>query len=48
MYFISGVGVTLSVQERMLSSGGAKTLLEESLTTEVLTNILEQLEAVTK
>ena len=47
MYFLTGITERLIIQEKNFSSGRGKSLQDESLTTEVLLNILELLEAIT-
>ena len=47
MYFLTGITERLIIKEKNFSSGRGKSLEDESLTTEVLLNILELLEAIT-
>ena len=48
MYFLTGITDRLIIRQRNITSGRSKSLEDESLTTEVLMNILELLEAVTE
>ena len=48
MYFLTGITERLIIKEKNFSSGRGKSLEDESLTTEVLLNILELLEVITE
>ena len=48
MYFLTGIKERLIIKEKNFSSGRGKSLEDESLTTEVLLNILELLEVITE
>ena len=48
MYFLTGITERLLIKEKNFSSGRGKSLEDESLTTEVLLNILKLLEVLTE
>ena len=48
MYFLTGITERLLIKEKNFSAGRGKSLEDESLTTEVLLNILELLEVITE
>ena len=48
MYFLTGITERLLIKEKNFSAGRGKSLEDESLTTEVLLNILKLLEVLTE
>ena len=48
MYFLTGITERLIIKEKNFSAGRGKSLEDESLTTEVLLNILKLLEVLTE